>query len=336
MAKFINRREIVDEPQDKDGRVIYFSKSPRESSDEQNSGAKDDQHDKTEYSKLLKSQENEIFTKPTKKDKVSTISSLIEEEKKELNNIHKLIRKQSSSLERAKKLFKEKQSIIERELNKKSSRFSDDKFTIVGQLSSRMAHDIRNPLNVIKVQVDLLKLRYSKQEDTIMLESLERMEKAVHGITNQLNDVLNFLKDSPVQLEKVRFHELVEDSLSYIQLPEKVTLAVSENDVVLSCDKAKMERLFVNLIQNSIDAIEKEGTVTIEASEREGEITLQFKDTGCGIPEEMISKIFDPLFTTKHNGTGLGLAICAKIVEDHNGAISVGNNPTTFSIRLPK
>jgi two-component system sensor histidine kinase HydH len=97
-----------------------------------------------------------------------------------------------------------------------------------------------------------------------------------------------------------------------------------------------MQRVFTNLIQNSIQAIEKKGIITIVFSENDKELTIAIKDTGSGIPQDIMPEIFEPLFTTKVDGTGLGLAICKKIVEDHNGSISVTNDPTTFTIQLPK
>jgi len=335
LAKFINKRSEDDADDTSDGRVIYFSKTPGQPSKKAERQA-ESQSNKTEFAKLIKGQEGDIFSSPDTQNKTTTITRLFEDEKKELNNIQKLITKQSQSLDKAKRIFKEKQLLIEKELNKKSSMFSGDKFTIVGQLSSKMAHDIRNPLNVIKVQVDLLKLRYSKQEDTIMLDSLERMEKAVHGITNQLNDVLNFLKDSPVQLEKTSLRTLVTESILYVQVPDNISFDLPQNDATVMCDKNKIERVIVNMIQNSIQAMEQAGKITFVVSEDEHKTNLQIQDTGSGIPDDVMQKIFEPLFTTKHNGTGLGLPICKKIVEDHGGKISVTNNPTTFTITLPK
>lgn len=335
LAKFINRKD-EDTADGKDGRVIYFSKAPPQSSMEPSEQHKREQKDRSEFAKLAQDREEKIFSHAKKGDRNSTLSSIIEDEKKEMANIQTLIRKQSQSLERAKKLFKEKQVLLDRELGKKSSMFDDDKFAIMGQLSSRMAHDIRNPLNVIKLQVDLLKLRYSKQEDGIMLDSLGRMEKAVNGITVQLNDVLDFLKSSPLQTENTSLKELLTESLLYIHNHDSVVIELPSNDVMIKCDINKMQRVFVNILQNSLDVLDKEGTITISASEKRDRTVIEIADTGSGVPEEHLDKLFDPLFTTKPNGTGLGLSICKKIVRDHGGTITAKNNPTTFTISLPK
>ncbi|MCA2003713.1 MAG: HAMP domain-containing histidine kinase [Candidatus Nitrosotenuis sp.] len=332
MAKFINKKS--EEAQNRDGRVIFFSKTPPDPG-ETEGGKTDTQQERTEFSKLVKNQEEKIFEEK-KKDRIATVTDLIEEEKKAIANIQVLIKKQSQSLERARKLFREKQSMLDAELNRKSSMFTNDKFNIMGHLSSKMAHDIRNPLNVIKVQVDLLKLRYSKQEDTMMLDSLNRMEKAVYGITNQLNDVLNFLRESPMQCESVSFLKILEESLSYIQKPDNVRIDMPSDDVMLFCDANKMQRVFVNMIQNSMQAMENGGTITFSIMDGQSETKIEISDTGKGINEELLPKIFEPLFTTKNDGTGLGLPICKKIIEDHGGSISVRNGPTTFTMTLPK
>jgi signal transduction histidine kinase len=90
------------------------------------------------------------------------------------------------------------------------------------------------------------------------------------------------------------------------------------------------------MIQNSIQAMEDGGAIIIEIFEQNNDIKIEIKDTGSGIPDDVLPQIFEPLFTTKRAGTGLGLSICKRIVEDHNGSISVKNNPTTFTITIPK
>ena len=90
------------------------------------------------------------------------------------------------------------------------------------------------------------------------------------------------------------------------------------------------------MINNSIQAIETGGRITIKASEDKDHSIIQIEDSGSGIPSEILVKIFEPLFTTKSMGTGLGLASCKHIVEEHGGSITVQNNPTIFTIKMPK
>jgi two-component system sensor histidine kinase HydH len=340
VAKFIHKKNPEDDLSTENGRMIYFSKIPIQNTDE----SYQDQVSQSEHGnkshKLTKNTGEQILivdSKDKKGDRVSTINSIIEEERKELSNIQTLIKKQSKSLERAKKFLTEKQMLLQRELDRKAFKYSNnEKFVIMGELSSRMAHDIRNPLNVIKVQVDLLKLRYSKQEDKIMLDSLGRMERAVNGITDQLEDILNFLKDSPMQFENNSIMKILNDSFLNIHKPENVVVELPDSDIMVVCDSYKMQRVLTNMIQNSIQAMEDGGTIIIQIFEQDYNVKIEIKDTGLGISDETLPRIFEPLFTTKRAGTGLGLSICKKIVEDHNGSISVKNNPTTFTITIPK
>lgn len=338
MAKFIRKSTGADLPDEK-GRIIYFSKSPSENAETnpENHPSQDSGH--KEFDKLTKNPDDQVSIEDIgkKQDKIRTINDIIKEEENNVKNIQTLIRQQSTSLNHAKKLLKEKQSMLHAEFNRKTSQFSNsDKFSIVGEFSSKMAHDIRNPLSVIKIQVDLLKLRYSKQEDKILLDSLGRMERAVGGITAQLDDVLHFLKERSLHLENAGILKILDESLFYIEKPENITIELPPNDITMLCDKTGMQRIFTNIILNSIQAMDNRGMISIQAFEQDDYVVIEVKDTGSGIPDTYLPKIFDPLFTTKSGGTGLGLSICKKIIDEHNGSITVKNNPTTFTVTVPK
>lgn len=324
-----------------DGRTIYFSKLPSQSIETNLENRYENQNSNhKEFDKLTKNPNEQIpisGIENKRQDKIRTINSIIEEEEKQLKNIQTLIQKQSKSLERAKQLLREKQALLQTEFDRKTSKFSNsEKFSLVGELSSKMAHDIRNPLSVIKIQVDLLKLRYSTQEDNILLDSLGRMERAVGGITTQLDDVLHFLKERPLQFENNNILKILEESLFYIEKPENITIELPTSDITILCDGNRMQRVFTNIILNAIQAMNNNGVITIQAFEQNNDMLIEIKDTGPGIKDEYLPKIFEPLFTTKTGGTGLGLSICKKIIDEHNGFIAVKNNPTTFTVTIPK
>ena len=109
-----------------------------------------------------------------------------------------------------------------------------------------------------------------------------------------------------------------------------------KSDFLINCDQSKIKSVFSNLITNSIQSIEGEGKITISIKEESNYLNIYFEDSGSGIAEDDITQIFEPLFTTKVTGTGLGLGICKNIIDEHGGMISVHNNPTTFTIKLPK
>jgi len=96
-----------------------------------------------------------------------------------------------------------------------------------------------------------------------------------------------------------------------------------------------MEGVFSNLLNNAVQALDGQGEIDVSVSSDSEFVTIKIRDSGSGIPDEYLDKIFEPMFTTKKTGTGLGLVICKSIVEQHGGSISVSNKPTTFTIKLP-
>ena len=117
---------------------------------------------------------------------------------------------------------------------------------------------------------------------------------------------------------------------------ERVKVDYSQcKNITLRCDLTKMTVVFSNIIQNALDVIEEEGQIIIGVKENNNEIIIEIQDSGSGIPAELLPRVFDPLISTKVGGTGLGLVSCKKLVEQHNGTISITNNPTTVTIKLP-
>jgi signal transduction histidine kinase len=334
LTRFIKKKDPNDNSTN-NGRMIFFSKAPGQNAETDPEVQKStESYQKTEFERITSDTDKPAQSQPTShhEDRYTMLTSIIEEEKKELNSIQELIRKRSESLDAAKKALREKQNLLQTHLDRRSN-----KFTLVGEMSSKMVHDIKNPLTVIKVQVDLLKLRYSKEEDATLLNSLDRMAHAVNGITNHINDILNFIRETPSTFESNSILKILNESISYVDKPDNVSINLPPNDLTISCDATKLQRVFTNIIANSIQALEKGGTITAQISEQDDDAIVQLSDTGPGIPTEVLSKIFEPLFTTKKDGTGLGLSTCKKIIEeDHNGSISAKNNPTTFVIKLPK
>jgi len=211
-----------------------------------------------------------------------------------------------------------------------------ERLSTIGLLSSTLGHNIRNDLTVIKISLDIIKCKHSTKLDEDVLSKITLMEKSVMDIQNQINNTLNFIRQTPLKLEKVSLLKLLEKTLNIITIPENIKIDLPLNDISVYCDSSKLIVVLTNLINNSIQAIETGGRITIKASEDKDHSIIQIEDSGSGIPSETIVKIFEPLFTTKNMGTGLGLASCKYMIEEHNGIITVQNNPTTFTIKIPK
>ncbi|MEK9681254.1 MAG: ATP-binding protein [Nitrosopumilus sp.] len=213
-----------------------------------------------------------------------------------------------------------------------------ERLSAIGELSGRLAHDLRNPLSVIKMSVDLLKENHSetKISDPNVQKRLDYVERSIDRIAHQVDEVLDFVRVSPLQLSQVSINDTIENSVKKINTPENVEIKISGHDLKITCDPQKLDAVFLNLIVNGIHAMENGGNLEIKISDNSNLVILDFIDSGPGIPDENLGKIFEPLFTTKQKGTGLGLSSCKNIVEQHNGRISVKNNPTTFTVILPK
>jgi len=129
---------------------------------------------------------------------------------------------------------------------------------------------------------------------------------------------------------------MIKNALEHITVPDGIKITTPVQDMSITGDLAQLEIVLSNLIINSIQAIGDSGKITISTEDKPDSSVISITDSGPGIPEKYISKIFEPLFTTKQRGTGLGLASCYTIIKHHGGEIWVKNNPTTFTILLPK
>ena len=211
-----------------------------------------------------------------------------------------------------------------------------EKMSVIGQLSSNMAHDIRNPLAVIKATFDVMKEQKKDQLSQENLEKFDRIELAIQRISHQIDHVLNFIKPQPAKLNKVRISKIIAESLDSLNVPNDIKIILPKNDAELFCDKKQFVAVINNLILNAIQSIVGKGTIEITVEENDDTIVIQVKDSGKGIPKKNLDKIFEPLFTTKQEGTGLGLAGVKSIINLHAGKIFVTSPPTIFTITLPK
>jgi len=229
--------------------------------------------------------------------------------------------------------LKEK-SKIEQQLVKTKKELEVEKFSTIGELSSRMAHDIRNPLSVIQTSLENLKLKYGF--DGSSNEQFDRVARSIFRITHQIDNVLDYVKRQDPILTNISFSDIITESMDSIHVEGNVEIILPPNDLTSIADKKLFSIAINNLILNGVQSINGKGTVKITIEEDGDAITIQVMDSGKGIPPDNLKKIFEPLFTTKQMGTGLGLASVKSIIESHGGIISVTSPPTVFTIVLPK
>ena len=212
-----------------------------------------------------------------------------------------------------------------------------ERLSAIGELAARLSHDLRNPLSVIKSSVEITLLRNMDKFSTQDKEIIQRINNAIIRMTNQIDDVLNYVKQAPIEKNKISIFECIKNSINLILIPTKIKINVQESDAHVFADESRLEIVFTNMLRNSVEAIgDSIGSIEIKIQDEEKQVIIDIIDSGAGINEENIKLIFEPLYTTKQTGTGLGLVSCKNIIEQHGGKITVKNNPTTFTIELPK
>lgn len=204
-----------------------------------------------------------------------------------------------------------------------------DRLTALGELSAGMAHEIRNPLGSIRGTAEILRdafppeNRYSEFSQ-ILISEVDRLNKV-------LEDFLSFAR--PKNSEQNDFYpdQVLRDVLQLTQQQaSKKRVAISWDEQSLPAaigDAAQFKQVFLNLILNALQAMSPGGQLWIRSTVAAERIEMVFQDTGPGIPQDHLDKVFNPFFTTKNDGTGLGLAITHRIVRNHRGRISVACPP---------
>ena len=244
--------------------------------------------------------------------------------------------------------FNEMTAELEKARELESQLQQSEKSAVVGRLASAIAHEIRNPLNYINLSLDHLRSKFAPDdaEKRRTFEKLTAQLKTEVGrINRQISDFLSYSRPTNPNLQPLDVRNVIEDSLRIVEAQAeeqniKISLVERENVPKISGDAEFLRSVFNNLFINAVQSMATTGgQLNITISSAQNNVKIEVKDTGCGIDEEHLEKIFEPYFSTKETGTGLGLAIVKKIVEVHNGTIDVESNSsdgTKFTIELPK
>ncbi len=216
-------------------------------------------------------------------------------------------------------------------------KIKNERLAAIGELAASLAHNMKNPLATIQSSSDILRRSY-KADNRDVNEAVTRMNRAIDRMANQIDDVLNFVRVTPLMLERSSPVSIIESVAKTINIPQNIKIELPSNDFQISCDVRKMEIVFANMLQNSIHAIgtKQDGKITVRLGEESDMHVIEIEDNGEGISSKILPNLFEPLVTTKMQGTGLGLSTCKNIIEQHGGTITVKNNPTVFTIKLLK
>ncbi|KAF6242109.1 hypothetical protein C6988_09910 [Nitrosopumilus sp. b1] len=219
---------------------------------------------------------------------------------------------------------------------KRSKKLEKEKLAVIGQLSSNIAHDMRNPLGAIRSSSRRIE-KQNTQQNEIISQEIARINRSIKRMSHQVEGVLNYVRTTPIIANSASILNMIKYSLESMEIPQNVKVVLPENDVEIECDPEKLEITFVNLLLNAVQAIgNDEGKIQICIKEKKNTVVVEFENSGPAISEIDLPKIFEPLFTSKLKGTGLGLSSCKNIIEQHGGSISVNPNPVVFKITLPK
>ncbi len=215
----------------------------------------------------------------------------------------------------------------------------EDRVNTIGELAGMIGHDLRNPLTGISSATYYLKRKYGSSMDEKGRSMLEVIEKDVNYSNKIVSDLLEYSRPIMLDLQEMNPKSAVAEAFSHVDFPANVQLIdLTQSTPTMKIDADKLKRVFINLIKNAIDAMPNGGKLTVTSEKVNDKVKIAFADTGLGISEENLKKLFGPLFTTKAKGMGLGLAICKRIVEAHGGRISVESvvdKGTTFTITIP-
>lgn len=206
------------------------------------------------------------------------------------------------------------------------------KINALGKVTSSLAHNLKNPLSVIKSTISILEAAKSNDQKT--QERLNLIKISTENMLNQIEDMLDFVKKKPLELKETTLSDILNIAISTIKKPERIKITMPQKDIQIKCDSAKLQVVFMNLIANSIESVDGDGEITIDSYQNSQETIIEVTDTGSINPKDL-EKMFDVLYTTKPTGTGLGLPYCKSVIEQHGGSIEVSMNPSKFTIILP-
>jgi PAS domain S-box-containing protein len=213
-----------------------------------------------------------------------------------------------------------------------------EKLASIGELAGQIGHDLRNPLAAIKNGIYIIKkdnqLKGAKRE-----EIFGWIENSIEDSNRIITSLVDYSSELNLQPEQCTLKSLVLHALSSIQIPHHLNIINNATDEVkMFLDTRGMEKVFASIIKNAIDASPEKGSIKIQSMLKGQNVEISFTDSGIGIPESVLLKLFAPLVTTKAKGMGMSLAICKRIIESHGGKIAVESTVgkgTTFTISLP-
>ena len=242
-------------------------------------------------------------------------------------------------------------SMISRLKNQQEKLIINERYKAWGNLSRKLAHEIKNPLTPIQLTIDRIRTKYTGQitneDQQSFKENLKIINSQIKQIENLVNEFSDFARMPKPTLKRNNLVKLLNENiklLSEVNKSIEINLNKKDEEILLECDKEQISRVFINLIKNSIESIEQKveknpdfkKKILIDISSNNDHILISIEDNGVGFDKNNIKEILNPYYTTKKNGTGLGLSIVNKIINDHKGELEFIpiNNGAKIQIRF--
>ncbi len=209
-----------------------------------------------------------------------------------------------------------------------------ERLAVLGKMAAGVAHELRNPLSSIKGLAVLLKSQVIASTGGV--ETADILVKEVERLNRSIGELLDYARPGQLTREPTAIDDIIKKTVSLVQIDAesyKITLVLglAAELPMVQIDRDKCNQVLLNLFLNAIQAMPNGGVLTVRTERDGGMIVVSIRDSGVGIPQENLQRVFDPYFTTKSNGTGLGLALSAKIVEEHGGAMKIFSTPNEYT-----
>jgi signal transduction histidine kinase len=232
----------------------------------------------------------------------------------------------------------------EDKLISRERRIQADRITSMQTLTAGLAHEVRNPLNAARLQLELLERRLRRSaEDPRLIEPSELAQKEIERLTVLLNEFLQFARPPELHPQDCDVAQLVRQVVDLERLAAErrgaeLAITQSPEHLLAHVDAAKLHQVVLNLLRNAIEAVSPGGHVSVEVAADPERLLISVADDGPGIPEQVRPRIYEPFFSTKEGGTGLGMSIVHSLVALHGGTIDLVTGPsgTRFEIGLPR
>ncbi len=229
--------------------------------------------------------------------------------------------------ERTAELQKTQQQLVRREM-----------LAVLGQLSGGVAHEIRNPLGIIRNAVYYLKMVADRLDDEGKA-CVNEIDMEVTRANRIVSELLDFTRDPEPNTAEVDLKELLLNAIKASAIPDDIQLDITgiQDDLTVNADQGQIERVMINLLRNACQAIADDGEISVSTTIDPGTVTVHVRDSGEGIPPDHLDDVFEPLFTTKARGIGLGLAVSRRYAEHNGGSLTVESQAgqgTVFHLSL--